>query len=210
MYLGLFLCFLKSLSILITGKDVMKTLGKTKTMPRHTGETLRAVMKGAQLPELLKETSENSQELSGVGKKEKQKNWNESGETEICLHCTFLLTIHIHLQQIHCLFLLCQVSFLNLPVLWGLVGKQPSFPVSKAFGILKRQNIKAPSSPVYLGSFNHNNLHGVWELLPQLSISFLFSLWGEKPKAPPSNLNVAEHFDESVLSQSIFLIPFSR
>ena len=31
------------------------------------------------------------------GKKEKQKNWNESGGTEICLHCTFLLTIHIHL-----------------------------------------------------------------------------------------------------------------
>lgn len=32
---------------------------------------------------------------------------------------------------------------------------------------------------------------------------------GEKEaKSPSSNLNAVEHFDESVLSQSIFLIPF--
>ena len=45
MYLGLFSVFKKSLSILITGKDVMKTSWEDNAKTHW--ETLRAIMKGA-------------------------------------------------------------------------------------------------------------------------------------------------------------------
>ena len=47
MYLGLFSVFKKSLSILITGKDVMKTSWEDKDNAKMHGKTLRAIMKGA-------------------------------------------------------------------------------------------------------------------------------------------------------------------
>ena len=68
MYLGLFSVFKKSLSILITGKDVMKTSWEDNAKT-HWG-TLRAIMKGAQLPELFKR---DIRKLQGTVSREKKK-----------------------------------------------------------------------------------------------------------------------------------------
>lgn len=120
----------------------MKAPWEDKDNAKTPWGTLRAIMKGVQLPELFKRDIRKLQGTVRGGKKEKQKNWNESGETEICLHCTFLLTVHIHLQQIHCLFLLCQVSFSGLPVLWGFVGKQFEFSSFKSIWDFKKTKCK--------------------------------------------------------------------
>lgn len=162
----------KSLIILITSEDAMKTL--TRASQASTGwEAVGKWQRRLSYHEWHQKTLGSCQ--SGKGKAE---GFQRSAVVEACLHRTFLLAVHIHLQLNYCLFLLCQVSSCALLLLWGC--HRPVvwvFDFQKHLGCRNNKMLRIACSTVYLRGFNHNILHSVLQdLLTQLSLFFPCSI----------------------------------